>query len=107
VRDGFHVLGLSRAAVTRSVTVSEAPASPAHIGTFCPHGSVLRPTTMQPERDLMRAAQVVQWTRSPALAIAADGCVVATNDACDRLIGLSSQAATDMHCWEVVKATDS
>lgn len=55
----------------------------------------------------MRATQVVQWTRSPSLAIAADGCVVATNDACDRLTGLPSQAATGMHCWDVVKATDA
>lgn len=55
----------------------------------------------------MRATQVVQWTLSPSLAISADGCVVATNEACDRLTGLPPQAATEMHCWDVVKATDA
>lgn len=55
----------------------------------------------------MRATQVVHWTRSPSLAIAADGRVVATNEACDRLIGLPPEAVNGMRCWDVVRATDA
>jgi DNA-binding SARP family transcriptional activator len=55
----------------------------------------------------MSAANLVNWTLAPSIAVTADGRVIAVNEACERLTGQPAEALLGRSCSDVVMATDA
>jgi len=60
-----------------------------------------------PERPIMQADQLVDWTADPSLAISATGRVLAVNDACATLMDTAAASLVGQACCDVVRATDA